>query len=298
MPFLDEILERTKQEIAAAKKDRSIGDLKRMIRDAAPVSSFSSSLSTGFGIIAELKRRSPSAGEMRPDNFDKAPAAYAKSPVVKAVSVLTNSSHFGMGIEHIARIKPLVRKPVLRKDFIFKDYQIYEARAFGADAVLLMTNILDRNALKRLFDLSQELGMDVLFEAHTKEEIKSIPEGARIYGINSRKFMATKRWHVAKTILWLERRFKWLGFWYSSKAPDPSVELSTFSLLSDLPNDAIKIAESGVKPGRISEIANMGYDAVLVGTCLLKTAESIDKILSEFEQAVAPTRTSIASSQV
>src|SRR2546430_10682347 len=110
MPFLDEILDCTKHEIAAAKKDRSIGDLKRMIRDAPPLRSFSSSLSTGFGIIAELKKRSPSAGDMRSENFDKAPAAYAKSPIVKAVSVLTNSSHFGMGIDHLARIKLLVRK--------------------------------------------------------------------------------------------------------------------------------------------------------------------------------------------
>ena len=291
MPFLDEILDHTNEEIKAAKKDRSIGDLKRMIRDAPPLRSFSSSLSSGFGIIAEVKRRSPSAGEMRPENFDKAPAAYAKSPIVKAVSVLTNASHFGMGIDHLARIKPIVRKPILRKDFIVKEYQIYEARAFGADAVLLMANILDRHNLKKLFELSQELGMDVLFEAHTKDEINSIPEGAKIYGINSRKFMATRRWRLAKFLLWL-------GVSRSSKAPDPSVEMNTFSLINELPKHAIRIAESGIKPGRISEVANMGYDAVLVGTFLLKAPEGVESTLSEFENALKSTAHNLASSRV
>src|SRR5205807_6358031 len=91
----------------------------------------------------------------------------------------------------ISKIKAQVPKPILRKDFIFEEYQVYEARAFGADALLLMANVLDRDAMRRLFDLSRELGMDVLFEAHTKEEIESIPEGARLYGINSRKFVAS-----------------------------------------------------------------------------------------------------------
>src|SRR4051812_1620437 len=127
MPFLDEILDCTEAEIASAKKDRSIGDLKRMIRDAPPLRSFHSALSNGFGMIAEVKKRSPSAGEMRQDNVEKAPAAYAKSPIVKAVSVLTNTSHFGMGIDHLSRVKPLVQKPILRKDFILKEYQVYEA---------------------------------------------------------------------------------------------------------------------------------------------------------------------------
>src|SRR6266567_466712 len=152
--FLAQILGDTEQEIAAAKKALGIGDLKRMVRDAPPVRSFLSALGKGFGIIAEVKRRSPSAGDMPKKNFDDAPAAYAKSPVVRAVSVLTNATHFGMGIKELQRIRGLVPQPVLRKDFLIEEYQIYEARAFGADAVLLMANVLERDQMKRLFNLA------------------------------------------------------------------------------------------------------------------------------------------------
>ena len=288
MPFIDEILAQTDLEIARAKKDRSIGDLKRMMRDAPPLRSFHSALNSGFGLVAEIKKRSPSAGEMRSENFDNAPAAYAKSSVVKAVSVLTNSSHFGMGVDHLARVKPLVRKPVLRKDFIRKEYQIYEARAFGADAILLMANFLDKDDLRRLFNLASEISLDVLFEAHTKEEIDSIPDGAKIYGINSRRFMATKRW-------WFTKMFVRVGLGKSSKAPDPSVELSTFSLINHIPKHALKIAESGVKPGRVSEIVSMGYDAVLVGTSILKSPDGVESSLCEFEREIRPDLHGIAS---
>jgi indole-3-glycerol phosphate synthase len=281
MPFLDEIIERTEKEISAAKRDRSIGDLKRMIRDAPPLRPFGVALSNSFGIIAEVKRRSPSAGDMRAENFERAPAAYAKSPIVKAVSVLTNASDFGMGIDHLSRIKPLVRKPILRKDFIRKEYQVYEARAFGADAVLLMANVLSKSELKRMFCLARELEMDVLFEVHEREEIDIIPEGATIFGVNSRKFMATKRWRAAKLLLWL-------GVGKSSKAPDPSVELQAFSLIRDLPGNAIKVAESGVRPNRVCLVREKGYDAALVGTSLLKHPTGIEDALSEFERALLP----------
>jgi len=268
--FLQQILKDTAQEIAAAKKVLSLADLKRMVGDAPPVRSFRSALGKGFGIIAEVKRRSPSAGDMPKKNFDQAPAAYAKSPIVRAVSVLTNSTHFGMGIKELQRIRELVPQPVLRKDFLIKAYQIYEARAFGADAVLLMANVLDRDEMERLFGLARELGMDVLFEAHTKAEIESIPEGAGIYGINSRKFKAAKQSFVAKMV----------------NGRDLSVELETFSLIQHVPKKSIKIAESGLKPDGIREVARMGYDAVLVGTSLLKASEGVENMLRQFEDAI------------
>jgi indole-3-glycerol phosphate synthase len=279
---LHSILEDTKKEIAAAKRLRSIGDLKRMIRDASPVRSFKSALGKGFGIIAEIKHSSPSAGIMRPENLEQAPLAYAKSPIVRAVSVLTNFTHFGMGIEDLKRVKDLVHQPVLRKDFIFTEYQVYEARAFGADAILLMANVLNREQLQHLFDLAREYQLDVLFESHTSEEIKSIPSGAEIYGINSRKFMASKRWLFAK----LGNR---LGLGKSGKGIDPTVEINIFSqLVSELPKNAIKVAESGIKPNKISNIMELGYDSVLVGTSLLKAQEGVQAALAEFEKVIAP----------
>jgi len=280
MAFLHQILQRKQTELAAAKKLRSLSDLKNMIGEAPALRSFSSALRNGFGLIAEIKRKSPSAGEMRKENVAEAPAAYARCPVVKAVSVLTNSTDFGMGIEELARIKSLVPQPVLRKDFIFDEYQIYEARAFGADALLLMANVLERDRMQRLFELSRELNLDVLFEAHTREEIESIPAGASIYGINSRNFMASNRWHFAKLLTSL-------GLSNSCKGPDFSVQLQTFALIEHLPKTAIKVAESGVKPAKIAELIKLGYNAVLVGTSLLKASEGIGSILHEFEQALA-----------
>jgi len=273
MAFLDEILERKRTEIAAAKKLRDLGVLKRMISDAPSLRSFSSALTNGFGLIAEIKRRSPSGGEMRPENVERAPAVYAKSPVVKCVSVLTNSTDFGMSVEELVKMKAEIPKPILRKDFILEEYQVYESRAFGADALLLMANMLNRGSIRRLFELSRELGMDVLFEAHTKEEIEAIPHGAKLYGINSRKFKAS-----AQT------------FEKSTKGSDFTVELETFSLINYLPKGAIKIAESGVSPAQLPEVINIGYDAVLVGTSLLKAEDGIEEMLQRFETAIAGQR--------
>lgn len=273
---LDSILKDTEAEISAAKQRRSIGDLKRMIRDASPLRSFKNALSKGFGIIAEVKRSSPSAGLMDSKNFDEAPFAYDKSSIVRAVSVLTNKTHFGMAIEDLQRVKNEVHQPILRKDFIFKEYQIYEARAFGADAVLLMANVLNREQLNRMFNLAKELGLDVLFESHTADEIKSIPSGAEIYGINSRKFMASKRWLAAK-----------FGNQIGLNI-DPTVTLNVFEqLVSDLPKNAIKVAESGIKPSKVAHIEGLGYDSVLVGTSLLKSQGGVKSALAEFEQVIS-----------
>jgi indole-3-glycerol phosphate synthase len=280
MAFLDQIIERKKVEIAAAKKLRPPDEVKRMMRDAPAVRSFSAALATGFGLIAEIKRKSPSGGNMVPANVEAAPEVYAQSPAVLAVSVLTNTSDFGMGIEDLSRIKAIVSKPVLRKDFIFEEYQVYEARAFGADALLLMVNVLDHDRLKRLFQLAIGLQMDVLFEAHTREEIDSIPPGAKIYGINSRKFKATGRWQLTKLLVAL-------GLVGSGKGPDLSVELDTFSLIQHIPKQALKVAESGIKPSKISEVKQMGYNAVLVGTALLQAPQGIERMLAQFEQALA-----------
>ena len=269
MAFLDEIVARKKDELAAAKRARDLDTLKGMIRDAPSVQSFSGALRSGFGLIAEMKRKSPSGGDMRRENVDAAPGAYARSKAVKTVSVLTNTVDFGMSIEELQRVRSIVKKPVLRKDFIFDEYQVYEARAFGADALLLMVNVLDRARMKQLFELSRELGMDVLFEAHTKEEIDAIPEGAVLYGINSRKFKASPEVYAG-----------------SRKGPDLTVELDTFSLINHLPEGVIKIAESGVGPAQVNDVMKLGYDAILVGTSLLKAPQGVERMLQEFEEAL------------
>lgn len=279
MAFLHQIVERKRAELALAKAARSLAEVKAMIADAPSPRPFAAALRNGFGLIAEIKRKSPSGGGMRAENVAQAASVYSQSEMVKAISVLTNTVDFGMGIEEMARVKAVAPQPVLRKDFIFDEYQIFEARAFGADGLLLMANVLNRDDLRKFFDLSSDLGMDVLFEAHTKEEIDSIPAGAKIYGINSRKFMASSRWILSRLLVKL-------GLAKSATGPDLSVDLETFSLIKHLPKDAIKVAESGLRPEQIGAVHGLGYSAVLVGTSLLKAPQGIGPTLREFERSI------------
>lgn len=281
---LEQILRAKEGEIIAAKKARSIGDLKRMILDAPPLRSFKSALSGEFGVIAEIKRRSPSMGDMLAENVEQAPEVYARSPIVKAISVITDEASFGMSLVHLLDVKAVASQPILRKDFIESDYGVYQARAYGADAILLMATVLKtREKSQRLFDLATELGLDVLFETHDESEIKIIPQGAKIVGINSRNFMGRWRRNAVFT--------KTLGKFLPM--PDFSTNLALFTLIKHLPNDIIKVAESGISPNSISNVISLGYNAALIGTSLLKSKEGVKSALAEFEQAINPASQSV-----
>lgn len=240
-----------------------------MLADAPPPRDFHSALASSFGLIAEIKERSPSVGPMRVENIAAAPAAYEESPIVRALSILTNTHHFGMDIGRLASIRAQVTKPVLRKDFIVDEYQVREARAFGADAILLMANILDAARLAGFHDLARELGMEVLFEIHTEEEIALLPAGARVVGINSRKFKSTTGF-VGAT---------------GASASDFSLSFDAFDLADKLPAGALHIAESGISPGNLA-LARDRFDAVLVGTSLLRDPAGIRACLSSFESSL------------
>jgi indole-3-glycerol phosphate synthase len=193
-----------------------------------------------------------------------------------------------MSVPDLVTIKAQVHQPILRKDFIVEEYQIFEARAHGADAVLLMANILSRHKLKYIYETVRELGMDALFEVHTEREIDLIPEDAPIWGINSRKFMASRRWIIARKIA-ESKTFS--RFWRLSKKADP-IDLSAFNLVKLLPTSAIKVAESGIDPRKIKQIQNNGFSSALVGTSLLKDQRGIAVPLAEFEQFISQTPTS------
>src|SRR5947207_7018777 len=122
--ILDTIMVDVRKELADARANRSVEELRRMIIDAPPVRSFKGALQKAFGIIAEIKERSPSHGPMRRENVDEATAAYEQSAIVRAISVLTNHSHFGMSMDRLRDTKMRGTKPVLRKDFIFDEYQV------------------------------------------------------------------------------------------------------------------------------------------------------------------------------
>jgi len=265
---LDTILEDVREAVSADKLNRPPADVRRMVVDAPPARDFHSALAASFGLIAEIKERSPSVGPMRAENIREAASAYAASPVVRAVSVLTNRRHFGMSIERLAAIRKEVPQPVLRKDFIVEEYQIREARAFGADAVLLMANVLDSARMSGFLDLVHELGMEALFEIHTPEEIRAIPEGARIVGINSRKFKSAEGFVGAG----------------GSSSKDFSLDPGVFGLVEELPGQALKVAESGIDPSTLDDVREK-FQAALVGTSLLRDPRGLRACLREFEHA-------------
>lgn len=280
---LNEILRAKEAEINAAKKARSIGDLKRMALDTPPIRPFRAALANGFGVIAEIKRKSPSMGDMRSENYEQAPAVYARSPIVKAISVITDSANFGMNLEKLLEVKAVAKQPILRKDFIVTDYGVHQARAYGADAVLLMASVLTtKEKGKKLFELAMSLGMEVLYEAHTQEEIDRIPDGVKIIGINSRNFMG--RWRRNALINPIRRLLR-------LPLPDYSTYSAVFSLINQLPSDVIKVAESGVKPSTVSEVMKLGYNAALIGTSLLQDAQGVESALSKFEEVILPRET-------
>ena len=274
--ILDEIVVNVRKELAEAQRRLPLTELKRRIQDAPELRSFKTPLQSNFGLIAEIKERSPSHGPMQRQNIDGAPQAYERSPVVRAISVLTNTTYFGMSMERLASVKAGGTKPVLRKDFIFDEYQVYEARAFGADAILLMANLLDADEMRRLHQLAGALRMDVLFECHTREQIAQVPVGAEIYGINSRTFdtdvqtYATARQHAQ-----------------AGSKHDLTTDAHRFELGQHLPAGAIKVAESGVRAETICDLRDrFSYHAALVGTSLLAAQHGVFKELELFEKAL------------
>lgn len=277
---LRRILNDTQAELEHDKSRKSVKRLKHMIRDAVPLISFSSALSPGQALIAEIKERSPSQGKMRPQNVQEAPEAYKKSRAVKAISVLTSWKNFGqnMRIEMMEAIKRQTSKPVLRKDFILEEYQIYQARAYGADAILLMANILEAEEMRRLSDLALELGMDVLFETHRAEELDELPGTAKIIGINCRSFeggLSLSNFTIARFLRQV------LG-----TKRDQSVDLSRFEYAEKLPERAIKVAESGVSAENCREVFELGFHSILVGTSLLMDTRGVSAGLHDFEAAL------------
>lgn len=267
--ILDTILSDVREEVFHAKGLRSESDLRGMISDAPPVRRLDLVLEKEFGLIAEIKGCSPSVGAMRPENVAEAPEVYEESVFVHALSVLTNARHFGGSMERLREIRGKVTKPVLRKDFIIGEYQIREARAFGADAILLMASVLDAPRLRGFHELALELGMEALFEVHDEAEIAALPGSARIVGINSRRFKAREGFAGAT----------------GSSSKDFSIRLDTFGLVDRLPGGTIRIAESGLDAGNIASVAGR-FHAALVGTSLLRDPDGVRSALVAFEEAL------------
>lgn len=240
---LDEIVSGVRADLAVREQQTSLDDLKRQARRMPPALDPLPLLrSPGVSVIAEVKRASPSRGHLAPIEDPAALArAYAAGGAV-AVSVLTEERRFGGSLADLAAVRAAVEIPVLRKDFVVSSYQLWEARAAGADLVLLMASVLDQQALVCLVERAESIGLTPLVEAHTALEVeRALLAGARVVGINNRDLRTLQ------------------------------VDLGTFARLAPLvPDRVVRIAESGVRGAHdVFELAQAGADAVLVGTSLV-----------------------------
>jgi indole-3-glycerol phosphate synthase len=200
--------------------------------------------SPGISVIAEIKMKSPSEGDILPDVDPIQIAMDYESAGAAAISVLTDEQFFGGHIDILESVKKAVSIPVLRKDFIISDHQIMEAGAVGADAFLLIAEALDSEVISSFIQFGKELNLDALVEFHSEENADIIAEIAPdIVGVNCRdlKTMITDI------------------FYFEKMAPS-------------LPTSSIKVAESGIRTNDdLKCVSDLGYDAVLVGTSLMKT---------------------------
>lgn len=244
--FLERILESKRIEVAERAVQTSLETLKRRAAEAPDPRELVAALRRpGLGVIAEVKRASPSKGPLRPDLDAPALARLYEEGGCTAISVLTDGPHFGARPDDLPAVRGAVSVPVLRKDFLIADYQLWEARAMGADAVLLIVAALDLETLARFIGVAGGLGMTALVEVHTAEEVKVALEcGARVVGINNRDL------HSFRVDLEVTRRLRPL-----------------------VPAGVAVVAESGISgPADAAALRELGVDAVLVGEALV-TAE-------------------------
>jgi indole-3-glycerol phosphate synthase len=250
---LHEIVSSTQQGLPALYRRREA--LERQIegsRVARP--SFRSALRRHtVAVIAEVKRRSPSAGSIREDLDPGERAALYAAHGAAAISVLTDGPYFGGSMHDLRAAAERCPLPVLRKDFILDEVQILEARAAGASAVLLIVRVLDRARLEGLLRYAAELGLDALVEVHTSIELgAALDSGASVIGVNSRDLDT-----------------------FRIDAP------AAWKLVGQVPPDRIVVAESGMAgPTDVSRAAHAGADAVLIGTAL-SVAPAPERLLGE-----------------
>ena len=251
--ILDEIVAYKKEELAETKRGASLADQKKRAADAGPLRGFGAALTAtgGIKLIAEVKKASPSKGVIREDFDPVSIAATYQEAGATCLSVLTEKKYFQGSLESLGAIRRAVGLPLLRKDFIVDEYQVFEARAAGADAILLIAACLDRRQLEDYLGIAGNLGLDILVESHTVKELdKTLHAGARIVGINNRDLT----------------RF--------------TVSLqTTFDLLQDIPDDRVVVSESGIRSrDDVVRLEKAGVDAVLVGESLMREKDMGKKV--------------------
>lgn len=241
--ILSEICARKLNEIAESMELRSLESVEMEARSVPPPRDFVSALETdGMSLIAEIKRASPSKGDIAPELDPVSLAMAYEAGGASAISVLTDDVGFGGALVDLAAARSACGLPVLRKDFLIDPYQLYESRAAGADAVLLIVAALEAEKLEVMLDVSDDLGMASLVEVHNSRELETaLDSGASIIGVNNRDL---RTFEVSLT---------------------PCIELA-----SSIPSWVVAVAESAISTrADVELVESAGYDAILVGESLL-----------------------------
>lgn len=258
--ILQKILQRKSEEITEAVAKESLIDLSKRAENALPVRGFIQSIENKIaagkaGVIAEIKKASPSKGVMR-ENFVPAEIAqsYEKGGAA-CLSILTDVDFFQGATDYLIQAREATNLPVIRKDFIIDSYQVYEARAMNADCILLIVSALGDAMMNELLALAHHLDMDVLMEVHDREEMeRAIMSGARLIGVNNRNL----------------RTF------------DVSLQ-TTLDMLDMLPEDRILVTESGIHvPEDVKLMRDNNVNAFLVGEAFMRADEPGEKLAELF----------------
>ena len=261
---LEELVHATRVELEERKRAQPLVELERAARDRGEGRPFSEALSrAGTAVIAEYKRRSPSAGTIREGaTVTELVRAYERGGAA-AISVLTEREHFGGSLADLREARQATELPILRKDFTVDPYQLYEAKAAGADAVLLVVGALEPDDLAALHRDALALDLDALVEVHDEDELNAALElvDADVLGINNRDL------------------------------EDFSVDLArTFDLLPSIPAGKTVVSESGIASRElVDELEAVGVDAVLVGETLMR-AEDPEAAVRELARWEEPTQ--------
>jgi indole-3-glycerol phosphate synthase len=242
--FLESVVERTQADVARRRRQTPPAELEARLGPRRRGRPFSEALvAEGISLIAEMKRASPSRGPIRPGASVAEVVRAYEAAGASAVSVLTEPNHFGGSLDDLAEARAATDLPLLRKDFVIDPYQVLEARAAGADGVLLIVAALEPERLGELMGLASELGMDSLVEVHDEDEVAiAVDAGAEVIGINNRDLNSLE------------------------------VDLgTTFRLLADVPAGTVVVAESGItERAHVADLQDVGVDAILVGEALMR----------------------------
>jgi indole-3-glycerol phosphate synthase len=265
--FLDRIVATKHEEVALLKQSTTISEMERKIAKLPACLGFERALTAGrsreMGLIAEVKKASPSKGLIREDFEPVRLARQYEAAGADCLSVLTDVAYFQGANEFLTRVRDAVKLPILRKDFTIDEYQIYEARCIGADAILLIAAILTTEQLRSYLNVARSIGLDILVEVHDQEELERVLTlDATLIGINNRNL---------KTFVTDIR--------------------TTEQLIKHIPAGSTIVSESGIsKPEEIGYLQAIGSKAVLIGEHFMRQPNVEQAVHDLMGPAVTPAR--------